>query len=218
MIYAGTDLKYKVTAQIAGFTMKNNDFSITIKNRWGQVKYIIKKEAMLHDDEGNFYFTMDNVQNGSYYATFNASREDTDFDDDIQSIVDTQPLVVVGQCDCEAGEHVCETEGAVVAYQRVWTVCVEGYVYLAEADGTPILDSEGNRIYLKATGKEKSAYESLDITAHDLNILLTKRNENGKIDTLPEMLDVAGGMDEDTEVSPMTEEDAEDMMNRILGN
>lgn len=217
MIYAGTDLKYKVTAQIPGFSLKNDMFSVTVKNRWGQVKYIKEKEDMLTDDDGNFYFTLEDVQRGFYYATFNACREDTDFEDDIQNIVDTQPLVKVGQCGCEYDEHACETEGAVVAYQRVWTVCIDGYLYLADSEGTPILDSEGNRIYLKSTGKVKKAYETLDITAHELNELLTKRNKDGKINTIPEMLDAAGGLPEDTEVELMTEEDADGMMDRILG-
>ena len=217
MIYPGTDLKFKVTAQITGFTMEQDDFSIIIKNGFGQVKYIVKKNEMLRDDAGGFYFTMDQVQQGTYYATFKAHREDTDFENDVQSIVDRQPLVSVGYCDSrDGGEHVCETDGAVVAYRRVWTVCIEGYIYLAESDGTPILDANGERIYLKATGKESSARQTLDLTADELNTLLTKRNQNGKVDTLPELLDVAGGMDENTEVSLMTEQDADDMMSRIL--
>lgn len=218
MIYAGTDLKFRVTAEIVGFSMKKDDFSIIVKNRWGQVKYIIKKEEMLTDDNDNFYFTMDDVQNGTYYSTFNAKREDTDFEDDIQSVVDMQPLVVVGICDCEDGEHTCGADGAVVAYQRVWTVCIEGYIYLADSSGAPILDANGERIYLKNPQKEKTAYGTIDLTAEELNTLLTKRKEDGKIDTIPELMELAGGMEENTEVSLMTEEDADDMMQRILGN
>ena len=41
MIYSGTDLKFKVEATIAGFSMADDDFLIVIKNRWGQTRQTI---------------------------------------------------------------------------------------------------------------------------------------------------------------------------------
>lgn len=218
MIHAGTDLKYKVTAQIPGFSLRNNDFSVLVKNRWNQVKYIIEKEDMLTDDDGNYYFTLTDIQNGYYYAVLMAHREDTDFDSGLQNVVDSQFLCAVGVCDDEACNPCrCQTDGMSVAYQRVWTVNVAGYVYLAEEDGTPILDANGNKIFLKKDPDDEP-FVRLDMTGEALKELLESRNHNGKIDTIPEMMDAAGGMEEDTEYSVSTNEDMDNMMDRIFNS
>ena len=216
MINAGTDLKYRVMTQIPGFNLRRDNFSIIVKNRWEQTKYIVPKEDMMMDDNGNYYLTLSDVQNGVYRAFFTAEKEDTDFDTGIQHIVDKQVIAVVGECDCEEYEHICHTDGAYVVYQRVWTVCVGGYVYLTEEDGTPILDADGNKIFLKSSGKEQQAETRIGITGPQLEELLIGRNDNGRIDTIPEMQDVMGGMREDTELGVTTEEDIDNMMNRIL--
>ena len=216
MINAGTDLKYRVTTLIPGFSLERDNFSIVVKNRWEQVKYIIEKGDMMTDEDNNFYFMLPDVQGGLYRAYLTAEKEDTDFDTGIQHIVDRQVLAVVGECDCEEVEHHCPTEGVSVAYQRVWTVCVGGYVYLTEEDGTPILDADGNKIFLKSTGKEEEAETRISITGPQLDELLTGRNENGTIDTIPEMQDVMGGMREDTQIGVTTENDIDNMMDRVL--
>ena len=216
MIYPGTDLKFKVKALVPGFEMANHEFSIIVKNSFGQVKYIIQREDMLTDSKYNFYFMLRSVQQGTYYAVFMAEREDDNFEEGFQRIVDQQPLVSVGVCDCHQGGHVCKTDGVSVAYERVWTVNIDGMVYLCESDGTPILDSEGNRIYLQAQDGDESTHTVLDMTGAELKQLLEGRTPNGHVDTLPEALDVLHPMDDDTDVSLMTEQDADDMMSRIL--
>ena len=213
MIYTGTDLKFKVSASVVGFQLKRDNFCIVIKNRWNQVKYIIEKGDMLTDNDGNYYFMITNVQKGVYYAELTAEKEDTDFDTGIQHMVDRQYLVSV-ESEEFFDEHT--TEGMAVAYQRVWFVSVGGYVYLAESDGTPILDSNGQKIYLKSSGKDEGADVHLDITVKQLKELLEGRNENGKIDTIPEIVDTLGGMEENTEVGISQQEDIDNMMNRIL--
>ena len=220
MIHPGTDLKFKVTAVVPGFSMKNHDFTIIVKNRFGQVKYIITRDDTLMDSKGNFYFMMHSVQQGRYYALMTMEREDDNFDEGFQCIVDRQPLCAVGICDCrEGGEHVCQTDGVSVAYERVWTVNIDGLTYLAESDGTPILDADGNRIYLSAPdGDEEEAGIRLDMTGSEVKELLEGRTPNGHVDTLPEALDVLHPMDDDTDVSLMTEQDADDMMSRVLNS
>ena len=210
-------MKFKVKALVPGFEMANHEFSIIVKNSFGQVKYIITREDMLTDSKYNFYFMLRSVQQGTYYAVFMAEREDDNFEEGFQRIVDQQPLVSVGVCDCHQGGHVCQTDGVSVAYERVWTVNIDGLTYLAESDGTPILDADGNRIYLSAPdGDEEEAGIRLDMTGSEVKELLEGRTPNGHIDTLPEALDVLHPMDDDTDVSLMTEGDADDMMSRIL--
>lgn len=214
MIYTGTDLKFKMSASVVGFHLKYDNFCVVIKNRWNQVKYIIEKSDMLTDNSGNYYFMITNVQKGVYYAELTVERNDNDFDSGIQHMVDRQYLVSVDSE--EFFDENTSTEGMAVAYQRVWYVNVGGYVYLAESDGTPILDADGNRIYLRSSGSDESADVHLDITVKQLKELLEGKNDNGKIDTIPEMVDTLGGMEENTEVSVSQQEDIDNMMNRIL--
>ena len=221
MIHAGTDLKFQVTAKLPGFTMKHDDFSIIVKNRWGQVKYIIEKDDMLKDDSDNFYFILTDVHGGSYYAVFTAHRSDTDYEDDIQRVVDKQLLCVVGGgCDCGNDSGCgCDdgTDGMAVAYKRVWTVCINGYIFLAESDGTPILDCNGEKIYLRTTREDESHSVPLDMTSAEFKELIEGRNQNGTIDTVPEALDAMAGLEENTEYSEVTEEDVDETMRDKFG-
>lgn len=221
MIYPGTDLKFKITVDAPGFDMVNHsqDATLIIKNSWNQVKYIIHRDDMLVDKDLRLYFMLPNVQSGAYYAQLTLTKEDANFDGGQQRIIDCQPLVRVGDCHhTNAGVYVCPADGVAVAYERVWTVNIEGVIYLADCYGNPILDKDGNRIYLRAAdGGSESSQVTLDMTSEELKTLLEGRNDNGKIDTVPEVLDALGGMDEDTEVSVMTEEQTEAMMDRVLG-
>lgn len=217
MIHAGTDLKFRVKTQIEGFTMKNDDFSIVIKDWCGRTKYVIYKRDCLVGSDGNYYFTIDNVPNGLLVAVFKAKRIDTDFEDDYQTVVDRQNLVYVGGNDYCCDSESQETDGMAVAYKRVWTVNISGYVFLAEEDGTPILDSEGQKIYLLSSVADTSAAVPLGMTSAQLKQLLEGHNPNGKIDTIPELIDAAGGINDDTEVGIMTAEEARQMMRDKFG-
>lgn len=215
MINAGTDLKYRVETDIAGFSLANNGFTITVSNRWGQVLKIIRKADMLIDSFGNYYFTLDAVPTGIYYARLAAHKEDEDFSDGIQTIVDYRYLVSVGTEESMIRQS--ENEGSTVAYIRVWTANLVDGVYLADANGNPILDADGNRIRL-TDNTSMTASVKLNMTGDELKHLLEGRTANGKIDTIPEMMDSLGGMGDDTEFSVASGHDIDNMMSRVLGS
>lgn len=215
MINAGTDLKYRVETEIAGFNLSDNNFTITVSNRWGQVLKIIRKADMLFDSFGNYYFTLEAVPTGVYYAKLAARREDEDFTDGIQTIVDQRYLVSVGTEESMVRQS--ENDGSTVAYIRVWTVNLVDGVYLADVYGNPIVDANGNRIRL-TDNTSMTASVKLNMTAGQLKQLLEGHTANGKIDTIPEMMDSLGGMGDDTEFSVASDHDIDDMMSRVLGS
>lgn len=121
MIHEGTDLKYKIAVSLQGFSLDNDDFTITIRNGYGQTKYAIAKSGCFRSRDGNWYFGLSAVERGVYFATFTALVKDGDFPDGTQAMVDMQHLAdvdmcesyTVGQCDC------LQTEGMTVAYERI---------------------------------------------------------------------------------------------------
>ena len=210
-------MKFRVTARVPGFEMANGEFGITITNHAGKAKYVIGREDMLVDSKGRFYFMLKNVKAGYYFARMTIEREDDNFDDGVQRIVDRQFLCAVGRPPCRQLEDMCPTDGVSVAYERAWSVNVDGMVYLCESDGTPILDSEGRRIYFLAVDGEDSAYTALDMTAAEFKQLIEGRTPNGHVDTMQEALDVMHQMDDNTGMEVMGGDDVDDMMSRILG-
>ena len=156
MIHEGSDLKFKVNADIPGFTLADNDFSIAVKNRWGHVECTIGKDEMFQDQEGNWYFTLENVRRGTYYAELTAVSPDDDYDKFTRRIVDRQLLCVVaagfgrGGCPAKVANG-CQgnKEGMSVAYRQVWTVNLDDGVYLADKDGHLIYTEDGKRIQIK---------------------------------------------------------------------
>lgn len=215
MIHPGTDLKFKVTAVGRGMTLADCGFAIVVRNSYGRVVFVAEKHDMMTDSVGGFYFMMKSVAAGVYSATLTIEKPDINFDGSFQRIVDVSYLCSVGSVDTGRQPH--ETDGVAVCYERVWTVNIGEGVYLCDVNGTPILDSEGQPIMLSDQGSESESVK-LDITAAELNHLLTTRDKNGKIDTVPEVMDAIGNLGDDTEMSVMTDADTDDMMNRILGN
>lgn len=217
MIYPGTDTKWKLTCTSPGFTMSDDRISLDIFNRWGQVVLSITKEDMLSDSEGNYYFCLPNVKRGVYYANVSMIVGDGDFPDDQRHTVCRRYLCSVGACDCNTRqENECSCDdGISVAFERVWWVNLLHGAYLCDKDGNPILDADGNPIYLDGKPTEQ-AKARLNLTIEQLKRLLEERDSNGTIDTLPEAFDALGGINDDTELSVMTDSDTADMMNRIL--
>lgn len=215
MIQEGTDVKFKVTAVINGFIMAEDPFIIVVKNQWGQVKYTVNKYNTLHDAEGNFYFALPAMARGEYTASLTALIEDEDFPDGVRRMVDVRWLVTIGSEDKSVRHD--KTDGADVKYERVWIVSVEGDVYLTDEDGNALLDKDGQRIYLTRTDQDQSTKVRLSLTGNEFKQLVEGRNQNGKIDTLPEAFDTLSGIDEDTEVTISTQEDIDEMMSRVLG-
>lgn len=156
MIYSGSDLKFRVSANIAGFSMNDDDFVIVIKNRWGQTRYTITKDECFNDDLGGFYFTVENVTTGMYFAYFTAYVPDDDYDKLVRNIVDKQKLYTVDSCGCNvlvaecncAADCQCHEGAMVVEYKQVWTVNLDDGTYLVDKNGDLII-VDGNRVQLK---------------------------------------------------------------------
>lgn len=150
MIYPGTDLKFRVWTDYEYFSMDDDGFCIAIVDRYGRKRYVIPKDECFQDSEGRWYFTMERVRSGWFWARFRAAEPDGDYDKMKRVVVDTQPLCCVGYCerhaphihDCDAGHHK-------VHYEQVWTVEIDGGMYLADKDGNLIYSNEGARIQIK---------------------------------------------------------------------
>ena len=61
MIFAGSDLKFRITAIIESFKVADNDFNVVVKNKWGQVKYVVEKDEM---------FPLSSVNISSFSTTY----------------------------------------------------------------------------------------------------------------------------------------------------
>ena len=153
MIAAGNDLKFRITTDFVGFSMDENDFSIVIKNRWGQIITTIPKNEFFQDTEGDFYFTVENVQIGSYFALFSAIVPDDDYDKRTRTRTDLQHIFSVGLC-CNSNTtfHKCPCDHQ-VHYEQVWTTNIDGAAYLCDKDGNLILTADGKRIQFLTTPK-----------------------------------------------------------------
>ena len=215
MIYPGTDLKFKVSAIGRGMTLADNDFTLVVKNGYGRVMLVADKQDMLTDSAGGFYFTMSAVPSGSYTAILTIAKVDINFDGARQHIVDQSPLCTVSGSNVKMGGP--GTDGLVVCYERIWTVNIGDGVYLCDVNGNPILDVDGNPIILQEQGSEQSDVR-LSMTAEEFKQLIEGRNKNGKIDTLPEVMDAVEDIGDDTELKPMSGNEARDMVRSIFGN
>lgn len=157
MIYSGSDLKFKVEANIQGFSMVDNDFVIVIKNRWGQHRCTIKKEECFQDENNGFYFTIENVSIGVFYAYFTAYLPDDDYDKQTRNVVDKQRLYTVDSCGCKVNVDDCTCDSSCpchdgemkVTYKQVWTVNLDDGTYLTDKNGNLILTKDDMRIKVK---------------------------------------------------------------------
>lgn len=216
MIYSGTDLKYKVTATWDGFDMSMDDFSLSIENRFGIVVSTIAKEDMFIGTDSNYYFVIEGLKSGIYYAQFTAGKSDTDYSDSVQHVVNRQFLVAIGTEYTEDGSD--STDGLTVVYERVWTVSVNGEIYLTDSEGNYITDVNGNYIILTRTGTETSSFVRLSMTGDQIKELLEGTNSDGKINTIPEVMEAMSGFSDDTSYGISTEENISDMMDEILNS
>lgn len=94
-IYYGTDLKYIVEIESAGFSMLDHDFDILLKRGTGVRKFFAKTD-LVYDGE-NFYvcFNTSDFGKGVITAVVTAHVPDDDFEDGIRDEVEKFDLVEV---------------------------------------------------------------------------------------------------------------------------
>ena len=198
MIYPGTDLKFRITATQPDFQLSEDWFEIRIKDQYGRVRYTIGKSDCFWDDQGAWYFVMDDVRKGVYFAFFHGRYEDEDYDDQRRDFTDAQELCRVGYC---GGTCHCKCKHA-VQYEQVWTVSIDGEDYLCDCDGKYILTADGNRICFKNNKQqhiEDMGKVRLDtLTGDEFKLLIEGRSQDGKTDTIPEIIDALRGIDSET--------------------
>lgn len=214
MIYPGTDLKFRIRAEIPGYDIAQHYCTVELLNRYGKVKKTISKSAMFSDSEGNWYFTVENARTGDIFVRFNAEIPDKDYNKQVRIVTDIQKLCTVGtSLRCQNSSDMAIHN---VRYEQVWTVNVDGETYLTDEQGNLILTDDGQRIRFSNTAMTSRAV-LLDMTGDEFKTLIEGRSDDNQINTVPEVLDVMQGLDEDTELTVMSNEDVDSMMDRILG-
>lgn len=216
MTYPGTDKKWMVTTTQQDFHLMRDDFEIVIVDPYRRRRRI-PKEDCFWDSDGRFYFTLENLRAGIYYAAFRGSYEDDDYDKQRRVFTDVQQLIVVGRCPsvpCCKGRHA-------VQYREVYTVSVDGEDYLCGSDGIYILTSDGKRICFKSD-KSKAIEDMgkvrLDtMTADEFKQFIEGRSKDGKINTVPELMDAAEGIDDDETIQHDVDERIEAGIGQNLG-
>lgn len=199
-IYPGMDLKFQVSTEFLDFHIEEDDFEIVVKDQYGRIRQRIKREDCFWDSDGRFYFTMENVKKGQYFAYFRGQYEDDDYDKQKATVTDYQPLVQVPDCGCKPPKA-CNCQHK-VHYQIVWVVSIDGDDYLCGSDGKYILTSDGKRIAFKNPKRKqvedmgKVILETM--TGEEFKQFIEGNNPDGVIDTVPEMMRAAQGIS-DTE-------------------
>lgn len=198
MIYPGTDLKFRITTTQPNFNLSEDNFEIKVEDQYGRVKYHLTKSDCFWDDKGSWYFVMDDVKTGIYFAWFHGRYEDEDYDDQRRDFTDVQELCSVNYHT--GPRHFCRHRH-VVQYEQVWTVSIDGEDYLADCDGNYVLTSDGNRICFKSN-KEQAIDDMgkvrMKMTGDEFLQFMEGRNPDGTIDTIPEMMAAMDGIsDED---------------------
>lgn len=220
MNYSGSDKKFRVTSLLEDFSLAGDNFEIVIKNRYGQVERKITKNDCFWDSEGRWYFTIENVKEGTRYACFIGAYEDDDYDKQQRVFTDIQKLyeVDVRECGCQSsnfGHCKCEHK---IRYEEVWSVSIDGEDYLCDVDGRYILTADNKRICFKNPKAQQiedmGKVRLQTMTGDEFKQFIEGHKPNGEIDTLPEMLDAAKGIsDEETihehTVGQMEEHDAD---------
>lgn len=204
MTYPGTDLKFRITATQPDFQLSEDWFEIRIKDQYGRVRWTLKRDDLFWDDQGQWYFVMDDVRKGIYYAFFHGRYEDEDYDDQRRDFYDIQELCRVGYL---GGKCCCKCKH-VVQYEQVWTVSIDGDEYLCDCDGKYILTVDNKRICFKSDKAQEiedmGKVRLQTMTGDEFKQFVEDHKPNGEIDTLPEMLDAAKGISDDETIHEHT--------------
>lgn len=207
--YPGTDLKFRITTTQPDFDLSEDTFEIKVKDRYGRVRYDIKKSDCFYDDLGNWYFVMDSVRTGIYSAWFHGRYEDEDYDDQRRDFTDVQEL-----CRVNYPKGLCRRcHKHVVQYEQVWTVSVDGEDYLCDCNGKYILTADGDRICFKNNKQEiieDMGKVRMKMTGDEFLQFMEGTNPDGKIDTIPEMMAAAQGISDDETIQDDVQEQIEE--------
>ena len=211
MIYPGTDLKFRITTTQPDFQLSEDEFEIRIKDQYGRLKQVITKSDCYWDDQGQWYFVMDNPKKGIYFAFFSGRYEDEDYDDQRRDFADIQELCRVGYL---GGNSCCHCKNRhVVQYEQVWTVSIDGDDYLADKDGKYVLTSDNKRICFKSAKSQAiddMGKVRMNMTGEEFLQFMEGRNPDGVIDTIPEMMDAARGISDDETIQHDVDERIEE--------
>lgn len=189
MNYAGSDLKFMVAMQIAGFTLATDSFVIVVKNGYGRVVRQIPRSECFFDSDQRPYFTLENMQNGIYFAIFLGGVADDDYTKQTAIVTDYQYLTTVG------GVARSPEQGHQVRYTQVQVESVDTASYLADMDGNYILTSDGKRIELNVNNPiESMSKVQLQMTGNQFKQLIEGRSQDGTVNTVPEVLDTMSGI------------------------
>lgn len=144
-VYPGNDSKFRITSTLEEFSLNEHNFEIYIKNTYGQVVAIIKKDECFKDSEGQWYFDMENLRRGVYHAIFIGSIPDDDYNKQSRIFTDFQEFLIVSNKCCSKSFHSCPCEHK-IHYEQIWTINLDDGTYLCDKDGNLMLTADGRRI------------------------------------------------------------------------
>lgn len=190
----GTDLKFRVITTKDDFSLDADQFVIVVKNQYGRVTHRVLKSDCYLDSEGQWYFNVEHVAVGLHYAVFVGVITDGDYTKMNRNWTDIQPMFL-GTNDCKKCRYCCENDHP-VSYEQVWTINIDDGEYLSGADGKFVLTSDGKRIGFKDDKNAPSAGKVVleTLTAEQFKQLIEGRSQDGKTDTIPEIIDVMQGI------------------------
>ena len=95
--FIGTELKFLITIEAGGFSMVDDDFTVTIKR--GSKQRVFAKKDLARDNEDNFYVCFDSAEFGSgvIQAIITAYIPDLGFPDGFRTEVFAMDLVNVNR-------------------------------------------------------------------------------------------------------------------------
>lgn len=93
--FIGTELKFRINIEAGGFSMVDDDFTVTIKR--GSTQKIFSKADLARDAEDNFYVCFDSAEfgDGMIQAVITAYVPDAAFPDGFRTEVYAMDLVNV---------------------------------------------------------------------------------------------------------------------------
>lgn len=93
--YIGTELKFIIEITADGFSMVDNNFTVTLKR--GSYSRTFEKGDLVQDDEDNFYLCFDSSEfgKGLITAIIRAYVPDEDFDDGFRTEIQKFDLIKI---------------------------------------------------------------------------------------------------------------------------